>query len=538
MTVPAFEEYVPAIDCTCAGCAAQRRAAARALPTRYGGHPAVHGVRRMLVLATAAGVVLSAGAAEAVSAVTGLTPGPARTDGTTDPGDAGDAGPVDADVGNPQGMPGPLRTGSTDGGTDQDDAGDAGDLGPVDPVVGNPQGMPGPLKPGAAEAVSVVTGPASGSARTDETADPGSGTADADVGNPQGRPGPLSGAGAPGPPSSGGSKPALSKVTRADIINRAKKWVSAKVPYSMAKYWSDGYRQDCSGYVSMAWKLNRNEWTGSLAEYGTRIARAELQPGDMLLFHNPADPSKGSHVTIFGGWTDYTHTHYTAYEQTPAHTRKQTTPMAYWTNSGKYVPYRYKGLTTGTDKVGSGSATAFPGTTKFGAGLSNTYVTQLGRMLVDRGGRHFYKVGPGPGWGDADRRATRAFQRAQGWKGKEADGIPGPHTWRLLVNGTGRDIPASASGSAGGGSQGSGSHAAPAFPGRSYFRPGRSNSHVDRLGRQLVKKGYGKYYRSGPGPRWTEADRRNVETFQRAQGWRGAEADGYPGPETWRRLFA
>ena len=39
-------------------------------------------------------------------------------------------------------------------------------------------------------------------------------------------------------------------------------------------------------------------------------------------------------------------------------------------------------------------------------------------------------------------------------------------------------------------------------------------------------------------PRWSEADRRNVEAFQRAQGWRGGAADGLPGPETWRRLFA
>lgn len=53
-----------------------------------------------------------------------------------------------------------------------------------------------------------------------------------------------------------------------------------------------------------------------------------------------------------------------------------------------------------------------------------------------------------------------------------------------------------------------------------------------------MKKGYGAHYRSGPDPRWTEADRRNVEAFQRAQGWRGKEADGYPGPDTWRRLFA
>ncbi len=44
-----------------------------------------------------------------------------------------------------------------------------------------------------------------------------------------------------------------------------------------------------------------------------------------------------------------------------------------------------------------------------------------------------------------------------------------------------------------------------------------------------MKKGYGKHYVSGPDPRWTEADRRNVEAFQRAQGWRGSAADGYPG---------
>ncbi|MFD0290361.1 peptidoglycan-binding protein [Streptomyces sp. NPDC127118] len=450
MTVPAFEEYVPAIDCICAGCAAQRRTAASAPPVRYGGHPAAHGARRALVLVTAAGVVLGSGAVEAASAAGAM-------------GATGDR---------------------------------------------------------AAEAAGAVR-------------------AEADGDSPQGGPGPLQGGGASGPPSSTTTTPKLRKSSRADIINRAKKWVSAQVPYSMTKYWPDGYRQDCSGFVSMAWNLPGNEWTGSLAAFGTRIAREELQPGDILLFHNPADPSKGSHVTIFGGWTDYTHTHYTAYEQTKPHTRKKTTPMAYWTNSGNYVAYRYKGLSGGSAGSGS-SVTGFPGAGKFGPGASNAYVTRLGRMLVERGGKRFYRVGPGPGWGEADRLATRAFQKAQGWKGKEADGIPGPDTWRLLVNGTGHDIPGTGKGSGGGSGTGAGrgdSNPDSKFPGRGYFRPGQSNSHVDRLGRQLVKKGFGKYYTSGPGPRWTEADRRNVEAFQRAQGWRGGAADGYPGPETWRRLF-
>ncbi len=82
------------------------------------------------------------------------------------------------------------------------------------------------------------------------------------------------------------------------------------------------------------------------------------------------------------------------------------------------------------------------------------------------------------------------------------------------------------------------SHGVPGYPGRGMFRPGAENAFVTRLGKRLIEKGFGKYYTSGPGPRWGESDRRNVEAFQRAQGWRGGAADGYPGPETWRRLFS
>ncbi|MBO1334271.1 peptidoglycan-binding protein [Streptomyces sp. VRA16 Mangrove soil] len=356
---------------------------------------------------------------------------------------------------------------------------------------------------------------------------------------PQGGTSPLHGA----PGQAAGSvdlaqQSALRTTTRAAIINRAKTWVSAKVPYNMDKYWSDGYRQDCSGFVSMAWDLPGNEWTGSLAQYGTRITKAQLQPGDILLFHNPSDPEKGSHVTIFGGWTDYTRSYYIAYEQTRPGTRKQATPYAYWTNSSRYLAYRYKGVKAGTTSGADAAATTkFPGAGAFGPGANNAYVTQLGRLLVERGGKRFYSQGPGPRWGDADRRATQAFQRAQGWSGADADGIPGPTTWSYLVGGKGKDIPGGGS-SAGSKGSGTSKGQAPAFPGTAVFRPGSSSGAVTKLGKQLVKKGFGKYYAQGPGPRWGEADRRAVEAFQRAQGWRGAAADGYPGPETWRRLFS
>ncbi|MEZ3178274.1 peptidoglycan-binding protein [Streptomyces pimonensis] len=330
-------------------------------------------------------------------------------------------------------------------------------------------------------------------------------------------------------------------ITRADIVERARSWVTRKVPYGVASYWSDGYRQDCSGYISMAWRLPGNEWTGSLGKYAERITKDELQPGDVLLFHDSSSPHGGSHVVLFGGWTDTARSQYVAYEQTPPHTRRRTTPYAYWNNSARYVPYRYKGVTGPSAGAGAPPPTGrtpFPGVACFGPGAENEYVAELGRMLVARGAGRFYPAPPGPRWTDADRGATRAFQEAQGWRGAAADGLPGPLTWELLVTGGGRGIQSGGSASVAAGlSPTPSSHGVPGYPGRASFRPGAVNDHVTRLGRQLVRRGFGRYYTKGPGPRWSEADRRNVEAFQRAQGWRGGAADGCPGPETWRRLF-
>ncbi|MFB7671332.1 peptidoglycan-binding protein [Kitasatospora purpeofusca] len=172
---------------------------------------------------------------------------------------------------------------------------------------------------------------------------------------------------------------------------------------------------------------------------------------------------------------------------------------------------------------------AFPGVGKFGTGADNAYVTKLGEMLARRGGGRFYTEGPGPRWSESDRRAVAAFQAAQGWTGTAADGIPGPETWRLLVTGQGRDIPAAAPSKL--------ASSATPFPGDSYFHAGASNRFVTQLGQALVRHGYGTYYKQGPGPTWTESDRRATTAFQRAQGWRGTDANGYPGPETWKRLM-
>ncbi|MEK2487940.1 peptidoglycan-binding protein [Kitasatospora purpeofusca] len=335
-------------------------------------------------------------------------------------------------------------------------------------------------------------------------------------------------------------------VTRASIIERAQRWVDQKVPYSMSRYWSDGYRQDCSGFVSMAWGLGSSQTTWTLPDFAERITKAELQPGDVLIHNDPASPRSGSHVTVFGGWTDSARTRYVAYEQTSPGATKRVTPYAYWSNSATYLPYRYRALTTGGSSSDGAAATAFPGADKFGPGADNAFVTRLGEMLVRRGGGRFYSEGPGPRWSESDRRATEAFQLAQGWRGGEADGVPGKDTWDYLVNGKGRDIapaaplpppppsPPSPSPSHSPSPDGS----SPAFPGPGAFGPGAVGDQVELLGGQLVRKGFGDAYAEGPGPRWTDADRSGVRAFQEAAGWSGAEADGYPGPDTWRLLFS
>ncbi|MGK5496404.1 peptidoglycan-binding protein [Streptomyces sp. URMC 125] len=162
---------------------------------------------------------------------------------------------------------------------------------------------------------------------------------------------------------------------------------------------------------------------------------------------------------------------------------------------------------------------------EYGYGAKGDHVTKVGKALVKRGfGRH-YKVGPGPTWSDADTRAYAAWQRSLGYTGKDADGVPGETSLKKLLG----SLP---------GKRASKPKKVPPFPGRHYFRPGATNTYVTQLGKALVKRGYGRFYKVGPGPRWTDADRQAVRAFQLDQGWRGSDADGYPGPETWRRLMS
>ncbi|MFI1735224.1 peptidoglycan-binding protein [Streptomyces acidicola] len=73
------------------------------------------------------------------------------------------------------------------------------------------------------------------------------------------------------------------------------------------------------------------------------------------------------------------------------------------------------------------------------------------------------------------------------------------------------------------------------FPGAAYFRTGRRSILITAMGKRLVDEGCGRYSK-GPGPTWTDADRRSYAAWQRKLGYSGADADGIPGPTSWARL--
>ena len=130
-----------------------------------------------------------------------------------------------------------------------------------------------------------------------------------------------------------------------DLVVRAKSWLDAKVQYNQGAYFTNQYgtyRQDCSGFVSMAMGLPKSYVTGTLPQVMHPITKDELQPGDFML--NTAGGNNG-HVSIFMGWTDASHSHYRSWEENGAqgYAFEQVVPYPYWPHwagTANYKPYR------------------------------------------------------------------------------------------------------------------------------------------------------------------------------------------------------
>lgn len=94
-------------------------------------------------------------------------------------------------------------------------------------------------------------------------------------------------------------------ITRSEVMKRARTWVKHRVPYSQRSY-HQGYRQDCSGFVSMAWRTGRSYSSRTIDDVSYRVPRRKAKVGDAVL--------TPGHVAIFGGWKNKKARTYYAYE--------------------------------------------------------------------------------------------------------------------------------------------------------------------------------------------------------------------------------
>ena len=126
------------------------------------------------------------------------------------------------------------------------------------------------------------------------------------------------------------------------------------------------------------------------------------------------------------------------------------------------------------------------------------------------------------------RRSDTTWRTKAGWY-RHAD-VPennhqDPGSWPAFVGGT----------SGGGTKPGTGSAKYEPFPGANFFSASRRSAVITAMGKRLVAEGCGKY-QVGPGPDWSEADRKSYAAWQRKLGYSGSAADGTPGKTSWDRL--
>jgi hypothetical protein len=89
------------------------------------------------------------------------------------------------------------------------------------------------------------------------------------------------------------------QIARGEVLARSQSWIDQHVPYSQSVSWTNQYgtyRQDCSGFVSMAWHLGFSRSTATLPAVMHTIARSDLRPGDALW--------QAGHIALFVRWND------------------------------------------------------------------------------------------------------------------------------------------------------------------------------------------------------------------------------------------
>jgi hypothetical protein len=153
-------------------------------------------------------------------------------------------------------------------------------------------------------------------------------------------------------------------ITVGQILSRGADWVTNKVPYDQQDYYSSSdlngvYREDCSGFVSMAWDLDYSLNTNDLKSVATKVAGGlkGVSPGDAILL-------PGHHVFLFVAWANAKHTRARVMEETGVTSpTPYTIEKALGNGSFKgYGVYRYKNMTSG-----AGNQAQLPGRERTGS---------------------------------------------------------------------------------------------------------------------------------------------------------------------------
>ena len=97
----------------------------------------------------------------------------------------------------------------------------------------------------------------------------------------------------------------LKCVARSTMVQRGQVWVDKHVPYNQGGSY-DGYRTDCSGFVSMCWELAKPGLTTfTMHTVAHNINKDELAAGDAM-------NCDSRHIVLFAGWADSGKTQYVA----------------------------------------------------------------------------------------------------------------------------------------------------------------------------------------------------------------------------------
>jgi hypothetical protein len=150
-------------------------------------------------------------------------------------------------------------------------------------------------------------------------------------------------------------------IKRDEVMRRAATiWPMGHVKYSQGAL-RNGWRTDCSGFVSMCLNLAGVGWGGAntvtlvTGGYVREIARNDLRPGDLVGHCGPGTAGDDGHVVLFDQWRDDNHSRYLAYEMTgefgPKH---RVIHYPYDGVAGGWKAYQYRPLADDEPSVHGG----------------------------------------------------------------------------------------------------------------------------------------------------------------------------------------